>query len=117
MISIRHAIGLIALVGSLSTAAAEEFRIEEAGPPQGWTLAQLKPGAVLFNDAARGGTASESDNFVAFAPWAQANPLQKKFLALFPSYVEPTVNKAASADTPAGPVLQKLAMYVAQARF
>jgi hypothetical protein len=40
--------------------------------------------------------------------------VQKKFLALFPAYVEPTIAKPANGG---GPMVEKLYMYVAQARF
>ena len=42
---------------------------------------------------------------------------RRNFCRYFPTYSEPTVTKAASPDAPAGPVLEKLNMYVAQARF
>ena len=51
-----------------------------------------------------------------FEEWARTRPAEKKFLALFPNYSEPTVIRhEASGDT--GPVVQKLSMYVARARF
>ena len=80
-------------------------------------MAQLKPGMIAFSDGADGGAGDAAANLIAFADWASDTPAQKKFLALFPAYTEPTVTKAASADAPAGPVLEKLNMYVAQARF
>jgi hypothetical protein len=54
---------------------------------------------------------------IAFTEWGRTLPAQKKFLSLYPAFAEPTITKAASADAPAGPVLEKLEMYVAQARF
>jgi hypothetical protein len=112
----RHAIALVGLLGALSAAAAEDFRIEDVR----WDQAQLKAGIVEFNDAdGAAGTAK----LAAFADWARTRPVQKKFLALFPDYAEPTVTKSASADTAAAvpaekrTVTEKLTMYVAQARF
>ena len=111
----RHAIALVALLASLSAASAEDFRIEDAGSPPNLDVARLKPGAIAFSDGA--GSAAGAANLIVFADWTRTLPAQKKFLSLFPAYSEPTVTKAASPDAPAGPVLEKLNMYVAQARF
>jgi hypothetical protein len=111
----RHAIALVALIGSLSAASAEDFRIEDAGSPPNLDVARLKPRTIAFSDGA--GSAAGVANLIAFADWTRMLPAQKKFLSLFPAYSEPTVTKAASPDAPAGPVLEKLNMYVAQARF
>jgi len=113
---IRHAITLVGLMGSFSAASAEDFRIEDAATPQSWNLTQLKPGTIAFSDAGSGGT-GEAAYLIAFADWARTRPAQKKFLSLFPAYMEPTVTKAASADAAPAPVVEKLTMYVAQARF
>lgn len=112
---IRHAIALVGLLGSLSAACAQDFRIEDSRFAGDADLAQLKPGTIQFNDIE--GAAGATDILIPFADWTQANPVQKKFLSLFPSYSEPTVTKTESASHPAGPVTEKLVMYVAQARF
>jgi hypothetical protein len=112
---IRHAVALVALLGVLSSARAEEFRIEDVGSPPNWDVTALKPGTIAFSDGAA--SASGAANLIAFTEWGRTLPAQKKFLSLYPAYSEPTITKAASADTPAGPVLEKLEMYVAQARF
>jgi len=112
---IRHAIALVAWLGTLSSARAEEFRIEDVGSPPNWDVAALKPGTIAFSDGAV--SASAAANLIAFTDWGRTLPAQKKFLSLYPAYAEPTITKAASADAPAGPVLEKLEMYVAQARF
>jgi hypothetical protein len=111
----RHAIALVALLGSLPAASAEDFRITEAGSPANFDVARLKPGTIVFSDGAD--SAAAAANLIAFADWTKTLPAQKKFLSLFPAYSEPTVTKATSPDAPAAPVLEKLTMYVAQARF
>ncbi len=110
-----RAIALVALLGSLSAARADDFHIEEAGAPPNWDMARLTPDTILFSDGAD--SAAGAANLIAFADWSKTLPAQKRFLSLFPSYTEPTVTKAASADAPASPVLEKLEVYVAQARF
>jgi len=112
---IRHAIALVGLLGSSFAACAQDFRIEDSRSAGNGDLAQLKPGTILFNDIE--GDAGSSDNLIPFADWTRVNPVQKQFLSLFPSYSEPTITKAASVNHPAGPVSEKLVMYVAQARF
>ena len=115
--SIRHAIALVGLIGSLSVAGAQEFRIEDAGSAApNWSLAQLKPGTIAFSDEV-GGAAAGGANLISFEEWGRTRPVQKKFLSLFPGYIEPTVVKTASAGAGTGPVPEKLTMYVAQARF
>ena len=113
---IRHAIALVGLIGSLSAAGAQEFRIVDIGSAKDWNPSQLKPGTIVFSDAA-GSAAEAKTNLIAFADWARTEPAQKKFLSLFPGYSEPTVTKVASAGAAPASVLEKLTMYVAQARF
>ncbi len=113
----RHAIAVVGLVGSLSAACAQDFRIEDAGSAAlNWSLAQLKPGMIAFSDEV-GGAAVGRANLISFEEWGRTRPIQKKFLSLFPGYIEPTVVKTASAGASTGPVPEKLTMYVAQARF
>ena len=112
----RHAIALVGLIGSLSAACAQDFRIEEAGSVPNWSLAQLKPGTIVFSDEV-GGAAAGRANLISFEEWGRTRPVQKKFLSLFPGYIEPTVVKTASAGASTGPVPERLTMYVAQARF
>jgi hypothetical protein len=111
----RYTIALVALIGMISAAPAEEFRIDEAGSSPNWDVAAIKPGAIVFSDGAV--NASGTASMLTFTEWGRTLPAQKKYLSLYPSYSEPTITKASSSDTPAGPVLEKLDMYVAHARF
>ena len=78
-------------------------------------MAQLKPGTIAFSDQTASAAADGGTNLMRFEDWAHKHPTEKKFLALFPSYTEPTVGKAENGS--AKPVVEKLYMYVAQARF
>lgn len=110
---VRHAFALAALLGCCSAASAQSFHIEEVASARDTAAAQLKPATVAFSDKpADGGGASLG--LIRFDDWATQNPTEKKFLALFPSYVEPTVGKAENGGKPA---VEKLYIYVAQARF
>jgi hypothetical protein len=114
----RHAIVLVGLLGPLSAAAAQEFRIEEVGSARSVNPAQLAHGAIAFSDQ-EGGAAAGDDatNLIGFEEWARTRPAQKKFLSLYPGYTQPTVTKVASGGAGGGRVVEKLTMYVAQARF
>jgi hypothetical protein len=108
----RHAIVLVGLLGSIQVAGAQDFRIQEKSSPANWTLDELKPGMIEFNDQSGGGTDSAS-GLIPFQDWARQNPTEKQFLSLFPRFTETAKagnDKSADAD-------DKLYMYVAQARF
>ena len=138
----RHATVLVGLLGSVCAAPAQDFRIEDVGSARSLNVAQLKPGVIAFSDQDGGGAAGEAD-LIHFDDWARARPNEKKFLALFADYVEPPDESAAKAGAGAaagsggkpdqksdakldpkseakaetGPAIQKLDIYVAQARF
>ena len=99
---------------AIAQVGPQEFRIEEANAPSAWDVAQIKPKTVVFRDQPDGlpdtGTA-----LVRFEDWARIKPTQKKFLALYPSYSEPTVSKPARNGEKMVP--DKLYVYLAEARF
>jgi hypothetical protein len=108
----RHAIVLLGLLGPISAAAAADFHIQEMSSPNNWTLSDLQPGTIEFNDQPAGG-ADTAAGLLPFADWARQNPIQKQFLALFPSFTETARIPSSKSD----PADDKLYMYVAQARF
>src|SRR5690349_6805305 len=98
-------------------AQTPEFRIDNVSAARKVDPARLTAGAIEFSDHTGAGTGSESA-LVHFADWVSREPTEKKFLALFPGYVEPVVNPEVNAAEPAQkPYTEKLYMYVAQARF
>jgi hypothetical protein len=109
----RHATALVGLLGTLSAACAQDFRIADVSSVSGEEPAQLNPGTIAFTDQS-GAAGDDGARLIAFADWARNRPLQKRFISLFPSYIEPTVTKAVNGGAPA---VEKLTMYVAQARF
>jgi hypothetical protein len=110
----RHAIVLLGLLGSVSAAGAQNFRIDDVPSATATDLAQIKPSTIAFSDHTAGAAADSDAYLVRFDDWATKHPNQKKFLALFPAYSEPGP-RAASSDVEASS--GKLYMYVAQARF
>jgi hypothetical protein len=120
---IRRAAVFCALLGYSSAAGAQPFRIEDVAAARNVAVTQLKPATIAFSDKPEGATAAGVD-LAPFEDWAAKHPAEKKFLALFPSYSEPTITKMVSTTSDNGttdsapkPVVQKLYMYVAQARF
>ncbi len=106
--------GLI-LFGSFAAAGAQDFRVEDVASVRNLDVAQLKPGTIAFSDQEANTPGGDPTKLIGFQEWARTQPVQKKFLAPFPSYSEPTVTKLARAVS--APVTEKLTMYVARARF
>jgi hypothetical protein len=113
--AVRHAIVLLGLLGFSSAAGAQNFSITDVGAAAKTDIAQLKPGSIAFSDQWGSDAATAGAQLIHFDDWAAKYPNQKKFLALFPSYAEPTIAKPANGAS--GPMVEKLYMYVAQARF
>jgi hypothetical protein len=111
----RHAIALIGLLGFISAAGAQDFSIEDVSAARKVDVAQLKPSTIAFSDHTSADTIASETALVSFDEWADKDPAEKKFLALFPNYTEPTVGKTIHGSTTQ--VTEKLYMYVAQARF
>jgi hypothetical protein len=110
----RHPVALAALIGSLSAASAQSFYIDDVISARDTPVTQLKPTIIAFSDKPVDGGADGSLGLMRFADWATKHPIEKKFLALYPSYVEPTISKVENGGKPQ---LEKLYIYVAQARF
>jgi hypothetical protein len=110
---LRHPIALIALIGSVTAASAAAFGIDEVASARNTAVAQLKPATIAFSDKPAD-AADANLNMVRFDYWAHAHADEKKFLALYPSYSEPTVRKP---EHDGKPQIEKLYMYIAQARF
>ncbi len=111
---LRLAVVLTALAGLLSAASAQAFRIEDVASARQTDVTQLKPSTVAFSDKPAADAADAGLGLMHFADWATKHPNEKKFLALYPSYIEPTVAKAANGGKPD---IEALDMYVAEARF
>jgi hypothetical protein len=114
MMWIRRTCLLAALIGAVPAANAQSFSIAEVASARNTAVAQIKPDTVAFSDKPAGSGADAGLGLVRFEDWAQQHPTQKRFLALYPSYAEPMLGKAKNGAKPA---VQKLDMYVAQARF
>jgi cytoskeletal protein CcmA (bactofilin family) len=98
----------------------QDFRIDDVNSARQPDVTRLTSNAIEFSDHT---TASGNDSQTAlmpFATWASSHPTEKKFLALFPGYVEPVIDSDAADGTDKAtekPYTEKLYMYVAHARF
>lgn len=111
----RHALLLVGLVFPLSAAGAQDFRIADVNSARAADVAKLKSGTIEFSDNTGTGAIDSETALVRFGDWAEQHPNQKRFLALFPAYTEPTVGKTVDGNT--AQITEKLYMYIAQARF
>ena len=117
---IRHAIVLAALMSLVSTAGAQQFHIADVASARNVNAAQLKPATVAFSDKPGTDAADANLDLIHFDEWATKRPIEKKYLALFPSYTEPVIGKVENGKTDEGSAkteVQKLYVYIAQARF
>jgi hypothetical protein len=90
------------------TADAQELWLEDVPAVAGVPIAQIKPRTVIFADQGDARLADPSTGLIAFEAWARARPVQQRFLSLFPTFVEPTINEHAKLS---------LSIYLAEARF
>jgi hypothetical protein len=96
-----------------SLAAATEVKLTEVSTLAG--LDSIQPFTVAFSDHPDGQPADPAASLIAFDNWAVTRPVQKYFLSPFPDYTEKVLS--AGPDGGTKPTVEKLHMYVAEARF
>jgi len=106
---------LAVLLACGQAAAAGDLALEEVGSLGAVGIAQLKPGTIAFTDHRKDDLADPATGLIKFEDWARVPPVQKQFLSLYPGYVEPIVD--VTRDGVTKPTIEKLQMYVAEARF
>jgi len=104
---------------SLDPEQVQDFRIDDVSSARHADVMLLTSNAIEFSDHTTTGGIDSENALMPFAAWASSHPTEKKFLALFPGYVEPVIGSdVADADKAMEkPYTEKLYMYVAQARF
>lgn len=115
--SILLAVAAAGVFATASNARADDFQIAEVSAARGANVADIKPDTIDFSDHTSPGAIDSETALTRFDEWAQKHPEEKKFLALFPAYTEPSVDKPTASGAQAQKVTEKLYMYVAQARF
>jgi hypothetical protein len=96
-----------------SPAAATEVKLTEVSTLAG--LDSIQPFTVAFSDHTDRQPADLATGLIAFDNWAVTRPVQKYFLSPFPDYTEKVLS--AGPDGGTKPTVEKLHMYVAEARF
>ena len=104
-------LGLAAITSE--SAAAAEFKVVQKPQVIGLPLDQIEPYTIVFNDQRPDETSA--NGFVRYDDWSRLKPLQKQYLALYPSYVEPTVHKMIDGVTKT--YKDEMQLYVVEARF
>ena len=94
---------LVGLFGCAAAAGAQDFHIQEVSAARSANLADIKPGTIEFSDHTSPGAIDSETALIRFDEWAEKHPHEKKFLALFPAYTEPTVGKPAHGGTRKSP--------------
>jgi hypothetical protein len=84
-------------------AHAQDFKLEQVPSLASIPIDKLKPRTIVFAEQRADSATDAANELVPFEEWARKQPLQQRFLSLFPEFKEP-----------AG---VKLSMYVAEARF
>src|SRR6516162_2149818 len=105
---------------SLDPEQVQDFRIDDVSSARQADVTRLTSNAIEFSDHTTAGGIDSETALMPFAAWASSHPTEKKFLALFPGYVEPVIDGDAADGTDKAtekPYTEKLYMYVAQARF
>jgi cytoskeletal protein CcmA (bactofilin family) len=105
---------------SLDPEQVQDFRIDDVSSARQADVRRLTSNAIEFSDHTTAGGIDSETALMPFAAWASSHPTEKKFLALFPGYVEPVIGSDAADGTDKAtekPYTEKLYMYVAQARF
>jgi hypothetical protein len=112
----RRALALLGgLILSISSPAAQEFRLEEVRSVTAVPIAEFQPRTIVFSDHRKDELADPGSGLIRFDAWARAKPVQKQFLGLYPGYTEP-VSKV-TVDGATKTHKERLYMYVAEARF
>ena len=106
---------LVVLAFVASGARAADFQVVDVASIAPLAIETLKPNTIVFADQPGSALIDAATGFMHFEDWARAEPGQKQFLALYPSYSEP--NGDVIIDGVKKRYRQKLHMYVAAARF
>jgi hypothetical protein len=106
---------LIVLLACGESANGEGFQIKDVPSSMILDARELAAKTIAFSDNTTTVAADAKNGLTRFEDWASAKPVQKRFLSLFPSYVEPTINVTVQGMTK--PYKNKLHLYIAEARF
>ncbi|MDB5598997.1 MAG: hypothetical protein JWN71_1041 [Xanthobacteraceae bacterium] len=111
---------LLAIIFAGAPAYGQEMTLKEVSSVAALAVPQLTPKTIAFIDQRPGTPTDTTTVLQPFDAWAQASPVQKRLLGLYPNYVEPPASASSSSSSSSSaskPQRERLFMYVAQARF
>src|SRR5436190_4626542 len=111
----RAVIAWATLLSLDASAGAQEFKVEDVASAAQLSADQIKPKTIAFSDHRNDKLAEAAAGVQRFPDWSKSNPLQRRFLTLYPGYSEPTIN--VTLHGVAQKAKEKLYVYVAEARF
>lgn len=91
--------GLLVTFAASHAAATDNFTIKDVDVVADVPLADIKPGTIVFSDHRKAKFADADTGLIEFANWARAKPDQRRFLALYPSYMDSIVPVTAPPET------------------
>jgi hypothetical protein len=94
--------------------SAQEFKVEEATSATVRAVGGIAPHTIVFNDHAQD-KSTLGASLIPFEDWARTRSQEPPLLSLYPGYVEPVKSRKVGGTTKTS--TDKLAMYVAEARF
>nr|WP_244670672.1 hypothetical protein [Rhodoplanes elegans] len=103
-----------ALCLAVGGAAAAGFRLQEVPDIAKVAPGSLPAGTIAFTDHRDDSLVDPKTGLIRFSDWAKARPQQKRLLALYPAYEEPSVT--ATVNGVSKTFKRKLHMYVAEAK-
>lgn len=99
---------LVAAAGLVTASKADDFKLEQVSSLASVAVEKLKPRTIVFAEQKADKATDAASELIAFDDWARKQPLQQRFLSLYPEFREPAPKDGAGV---------KLSMYVAEARF
>lgn len=106
---------LTIIVWQTAANADPQTKIREVDSLAQVNPADLKPSVIIFTDHKKDEFVDPATGLIRFEDWTKVHPLQAKMLSLYPGYSEPKV--MSNIDGTAKTHVQKLSMYVVEARF
>lgn len=117
MTSVLKYAALLTAVCTFAPAYGQEMLIKEVPSVADLAVPKLTPKTIAFIDQRSGASTDTGTVLQPFEAWAQALPIQKRLLSLYPNYVEPPISASSSRASGDKSRRERLFMYVAQARF
>jgi hypothetical protein len=111
MMRIVTVAAMVAFAAPVHGQDAKGFVVEDVASVAALPPTQPAAGKIAFSDFSQDRLADPISGLMRFSDWAQAKPVQKQFLGLYPAYDEASVTVAGKSRK------KRMHVYVAEARF